>query len=325
MFSLLKNKFKQIAEKISKKSKEKEISKPEREEKTVIQKLKIKIEKRLTEKDLEPILEDMEVELLESDVALEVVEKIRSDLLNQLVGREIKKKKWEEIVRESLKKSLEEILQTSKLNLVKLIEDIKNEGRPALILFFGVNGVGKSLTLAKLANWLRKKGLKPLLAAGDTFRAAGIEQLEEYADSIKIPLIKQKRGADSCAVIFDARQAAKARKYDVVLADTSGRMHTKKDLMEELRKIVRVNKPDLKVLILDSLAGSDVLTQFEFFDKAVGIDAVIFTKVDINEKGGNILSVCYKYRKPVLFLGTGQRIEDFEEFDPKRLIRILLS
>ena len=168
-------------------------------------------------------------------------------------------------------------------------------------------------------------GYKPLLAAGDTYRAAGDIQLEKYAEKIDVPVIKHKHGSDSCAVIFDARKAAEARGYDVVLADTSGRMHTEKNLLEELKKICRVNKPDLKILVLDSLSGSDVISQFEFFDDAVGVDAVIFSKVDVNEKGGNILSVCFSYKKPVLFLGVGQGYDDLEAYNPEKLVKNLLA
>ncbi|RLI98628.1 MAG: signal recognition particle-docking protein FtsY, partial [Candidatus Aenigmatarchaeota archaeon] len=159
----------------------------------------------------------------------------------------------------------------------------------------------------------------------DTFRAAAIHQLEEYAKKVGLPVIKQSYGADSCAVIFDARKAAEARGFDVVLADTAGRSHTDKNLMEELNKICRINKPDLKILVLDSLTGSDVIHQFEFFDRAVGVDGIIFSKVDVNEKGGNILSVCYSFKKPILFLGNGQSIDSLIEYEPEKLVKNLLS
>lgn len=288
----------------------------------IIKKVK---ERKLEEKDLEPILNEMKFDLIEADVALEVSEKIINELKTNLVGKEVKKGKEKEIIKEDLRKILLEILSVSKINLEEIIKKAKNENRPALFIFLGFNGVGKSLNLTKTALWLKNKGYKPLIAAGDTFRAAAIDQIEEYAKIVNIPLIKQKYGADSCAVIYDARKAAEARGFDVVLADTAGRSHTNKNLMEELSKICKVNKPDLKILVLDSLSGSDVINQFNFFDKAIGIDAIIFSKVDVNEKGGNILSVCHSFKKPVLFLGIGQNPKDLIEYDPNFFVSNLLE
>lgn len=282
------------------------------------------LEKKLEEKDVKKLISKFEIDLIEADSSPAVAEKIANDLEKMLIGKRVPRTAMKEKINEAIKKSLLEILRMPTINIGEIIMNAKNENRPATFIFFGINGVGKSLSIAKFANFLREKGYKPILAAGDTFRAAGDIQLEEYAKQIESPVIKHQRGADTAAVIFDARKAAQARNYDVVLADTSGRMHTKRNLMEELQKIVRVNKPDLKILVLDSLSGSDVINQFEFFDKAVGIDAVVFTKVDVNEKGGNILSVCYQFKKPILFLGTGQKFDDIEEFDPEKFVRNLI-
>jgi len=287
--------------------------------------VKAVFEKKLTEEDLEPILNELETGLIEADVALEVAEKIKNDLKIDLVGRDIKRGKEKEIILESLKQSLLGILSVPRIDLEEVIRKSKSENRPALFLFFGINGVGKSLNLSKVAKHLKEKGHQPILAAGDTFRAAGDEQLEIYANKLDVPVVRQQRGADSCAVIFDARKSAEAKGNDVVLGDTSGRMHTKKDLLDELAKIIKVNKPDLKILVLDSLSGSDVVQQFEFFDKAVGIDATIFSKIDVNEKGGNILSVCHNFKKPILFLGTGQSFEDLIEFVPDKFVNTLVG
>jgi fused signal recognition particle receptor len=218
-----------------------------------------------------------------------------------------------------------DILSVPRIDIEEIIKGAKSENRPAVILFFGMNGVGKSLNLSKLAKWLKDKGHRPILAAGDTYRAAGDLQLEMYAEKINVSVIRHQTGADSCAVIFDARKAAEARGNDVVLGDTSGRMHTKKDLMDELEKIVRVNKPDLKILVLDSMSGSDVVSQFEFFDKAIKVDGVVFSKVDVNEKGGNVLSICYGFKRPILFLGTGQDYENLMEYSPESLVNKMLS
>ena len=300
------------------------------EKKSLIKKVTEKIikkvkERKLEEKDLEPILNEMKFDLIEADVALEVAEKIIKELKDNLIGKEVKKGEEKKVIKESLRKILLEILSVPKISLEEIIEKTKKENRPALLVFLGFNGVGKSLNLTKTALWLKNKGYKPLIAAGDTFRAAAIDQIEEYAKSVNIPVIKQKYGADSCAVIFDARKAAEARGFDVVLADTAGRSHTNKNLMEELNKICRVNRPDLKILVLDSLSGSDVINQFNFFDKAVGIDAIIFSKVDVNEKGGNILSVCYSFKKPILFLGNGQNSKDLIEYDPNFFVSNLVE
>ena len=309
---------------------EKPVEEQKKEKKSWISRIKEKVvkkvlEKKLTEEDLNPILKDLSGDLIEADASYEVAEKIKSDLKNSLVDKEIKRGKEKEVVSQALRQSLLEILSVPRIDVEEILKKSKSENRPAVFLFFGMNGVGKSLNLSKLAKWLQNKGHRPVLAAGDTYRAAGDIQVEMYAEKINAPVIKHQRGADSCAVIFDARKAAEARGYDVVLGDTSGRMHTKKDLMDELVKIVRVNKPDLKILVLDSLSGSDVIQQFEFFDEAVKVDAVIFSKVDVNEKGGNILSICYNFKKPILFLGNGQEFENLIEYSPESFVNTLLS
>ncbi|MHA1835080.1 MAG: signal recognition particle-docking protein FtsY [Candidatus Baldrarchaeia archaeon] len=335
MFGLLKEKLSKVVKRISENVEKKKPVEREVEVKKVVKKGIVKkvfekvtkkvLEKKISEKDLEGVLGDLEISLLEADVAFEVSEKIKDDLKKNLVGKQVKRGKVKDIIIEAFKNSLSEILDVPEIDLKDIIKKAKKENRPAVLVFFGINGVGKSLNLSKVAYWLKNKGYRPILAAGDTFRAAGDIQLEKYAEAINVPVIKHEHGSDSCAVIFDARIAAKARGFDIVLADTSGRMHTQKNLIDELAKICRVNKPDLKILVLDSLSGSDVISQLEFFDKAVGVDAIIFSKVDINEKGGNILSVCYSYEKPILFLGNGQGYDDLLKYDPKGLIENLLT
>ena len=316
MFNLFKKKLKEIfGGKVE--------GKEEKAEEKV-SRFKLLFAKKIEEEDLQPLLKELKTSLLDADASYEVCERLEEDLVKNMVGKQVSRWKLREQLLTCIRQSLYEILNVGCVDMDAIVEKAKKEGRPTLILFFGINGVGKSLSLAKLANFLSKK-YKVLLAAGDTFRAAGIEQLQAYASQAGLQVVAQKAGADSCAVIFDARKAAERRGFDLVLADTSGRMHTKKNLLDELKKIVRVNKPDLKVLVLDSLAGSDVVPQFEFFDQAVGIDAVVFTKVDVNEKGGNLLSVCYSFKKPILFLGTGQRLEDLEFFDPSKFVSSLLQ
>jgi fused signal recognition particle receptor len=352
MFDFLKKKLKEVAEKITGKQKEIEeekekiIKEPEivvkekieekipeikeevkeiKKDKSLFSKLKERIvkkvlEKKLKREDLEPILENFEVELLEADVAFEVSEKIKNDLIKELEGKEIRKGSEKEVVVEAIRKSLSEILDLPKINLE---EEIKKK-KPYIIVFFGFNGSGKTTTIAKVANFLTKKGFTCVLAAGDTFRAASIEQIEEHAKKIGVPVIKQKYGADPAAVIFDAKKYAEAKKIDVVLADTAGRSYTNENLMEELKKIVRVNKPDLKVLVIDSLTGNDAVNQAKFFNE-IGVDAVIFTKLDVNEKGGAILSVSYLLKKPILFVCDGQKYEDIKYFDKEEFLNNLLS
>ena len=199
--------------------------------------------------------------------------------------------------------------------MLKLVE--KKKEKPYVILFFGFNGTGKTMTIGKFAKMLRDNGYTVVMAAGDTFRAAAIEQLEVHATNLKVPIIKQKKGADSAAVIFDSIKYAKAHNIDVVLADTAGRSHTNTNLMDELRKIVRVAKPDFKVFVGDSLTVNDAAEQAKLFSDAVGIDGSVLTKVDTDPKGGACLSVAYMTKQPILYLGNGQKYEDLIDFSSK--------
>jgi len=183
--------------------------------------------------------------------------------------------------------------------------------------------VHNTTTLAKLAYKFKK--FNPIFAAGDTFRAASIEQLEEHGRRLGVEVVKHRYGADSAAVIFDARKHAEAIGSKLVLADTAGRSHANTNLMEELGKVMRVNKPDLKVLVLDALTGNDIYDQANMFDKTVGIDAVILTKADVYEKGGAALSAAYALKKPILFLGVGQEHKDLQPFDAKKIVENLLG
>jgi fused signal recognition particle receptor len=329
MFEVLKKKLKELTEKILGKGVEAE-SRSEEEKKAEKDKgffltlkegiIKRVIEKKLTREELEAILSDLEISLIEADVAYEIARNLKESLIKELDGKEVKRGREKEVVIEAIRRSLNEILDLPKISLE---EEIRRK-RPYLIVFFGFNGSGKTTTIAKVANLLIKKGFSCVLAAGDTFRAASIEQLEEHAKRIGVPIIKQKYGADPAAVIFDARKYAEAKKIDVVLADTAGRSYTNENLMEELKKIVRVNKPDLKVLVIDSLTGNDAVNQAKFFNE-IGVDAVVFTKLDVNEKGGAILSVSYLLKKPILFVCDGQNYEDIKYFDKEEFLNNLLG
>ncbi|MBI2105706.1 signal recognition particle receptor subunit alpha, partial [Candidatus Woesearchaeota archaeon] len=215
--------------------------------------------KIISESQFEEIFQDLQLILLENNVALNVVDKIKTDLKKELMEKPIKRMQIEEQIREALKNSLEDILTPPEFNLLKIIDNAKKESRPAVVLVIGYNGAGKSLTTAKLAYHLKQKGYNPILAAGDTFRAAGAVQLVEYGKIANIPVIHDHKTKDSCSVIFDTIKHAKSKHYDLVIADTSGRIQNNKDLMDELKKISRVNNPDATILVVDSLTGSDVV------------------------------------------------------------------
>ncbi|MBW9222228.1 signal recognition particle-docking protein FtsY [Methanothermococcus sp. SCGC AD-155-C09] len=280
----------------------------------------------LSEEDIEDVLEELELELLEADVAYDVVEKIIASLRNQLIGRKISpKEKPEEITINALKNAIREILSQRSINIYEIIEEKKKLNEPTVIVFVGINGTGKTTTIAKLAYLLKEKGYSVVLAAGDTFRAGAIDQLEEHAKNIGVKVIKHQRGGDSAAVIYDAIKHAKARGINVVLADTAGRQATNINLMDEIRKVIRVTKPDLIIFVGDALAGNDAIFQAEEFNNAIDIDGVILTKVDADAKGGAALSIAYTIGKPILFLGVGQRYKDLEEFNVDWMVNKLFG
>jgi fused signal recognition particle receptor len=334
MFGFLKEKLskavKSISEKVEKKKpveREVEVEKEVKKEvkKGVIKKAfervtKKVLEKEISEKDLGEVLDDLGISLLEADVAFEVSEKIKDDLKKALIGKEVKRGAVKDMINNAFKESLLDILNVPNVNFKEIIESKK----PALFLFLGFNGSGKTTSLAKVGNYLKENGYSCVFAAGDSFRAASIEQLEVHGKRLGVDIIKHKYGADSAAVIFDAKKHAEAKGIDVVLADTAGRPHTDRNLMDELNKVCRVNKPDLKILVIDSLVGNDAVPQTKMFNDVVGIDAVMFTKIDVNEKGGCILSVSYILKKPILFLGTGQEYSSLKIFKPEEFIENIL-
>jgi len=278
------------------------------------------VEKKLSEEDVMPILNELESGLIEADVAYEVAEKIKNDLKNSLTDKPIKRGGEKEVVVEALRNSLLGILNVPEIDLKQRVKDKK----PLTVLFLGFNGSGKTTSLAKVGKWVIDQGHSCVFAAADTFRAAAEEQLDEHAKKIGVKLIKHKYGADPAAVVFDAIEHAKANGIDFVLADSAGRAHTNKNLMDQIKKIVKVNKPDLNILVIDSMTGNDAVLQARMFGE-VGIDGVIFTKVDVNEKGGAILSVTHELKKPILFLGMGQKYEEFEKFEAKKFVDNLLK
>lgn len=277
----------------------------------------------ITEEKFENFFWELELMLLENNVAYEVIEEIKKELAEKIIGKEFQRGKIQDVLSSSIKEIIEKIL----LQPFDLIEKIKQERgksdetkRPYVILFLGINGSGKTTTLAKLAYLLKKNGLSCVLAASDTFRAAAIQQLEKHAEALGIRLIKHDYGADAAAVAYDSIEYAKAKGIDAVLIDSAGRLHSNRNLMDELAKLVRVSKPDLKIFVGEMLTGNDCIEQAKEFDKAVGIDAVILTKSDVDEKGGTAISIGYMLKKPILFLGTGQKYSDLEEFDKKKIM-----
>jgi fused signal recognition particle receptor len=274
-------------------------------------------EKELSPADIDKFFSEIEADLLYSNVALEVIDFFRSSLRKQLAERKIRRGQTESFLKQAFRQALLEIVSQEEIDLDKL-------RKPATLVFLGFNGSGKTTTIAKVAKYLKDRNKKAVLAAADTFRAAGLEQLEHHGKKLGLNTIRHKRGSDPAAVVFDARKHARARGLDFVLADTAGRSHADKNLMDELKKVVRVNRPDLKILVVDSLTGNDSVEQARLFDKAVGVDAVILTKLDVNKKGGSVLSVAYAIKKPILFLGTGQKYEDLIKFEPEKFVRDIL-
>jgi len=280
--------------------------------------------KKITEKDLNKILEDFELSLLESDVSMAVSEKIVNELKKKLTGEKIgltsNKKDYVKI---AVEETLTEILEYKKYNIFKEIEKKKKAGEIFSIAFVGFNGTGKTTTIAKFGKLLSDKGYKVVIAASDTFRAGSIEQLCLHAENIGIKVIKHNYGADPAAVAFDAINHAKARGIDVVLIDTAGRSEMNKNLMDEMKKLVRVSNPDMKIFVGDSLAGNAVAEQAKKFSE-IDLDGSILTKVDADSRGGAALSISYITGKPILFIGTGQGYDDLEPFDPKWLVERIL-
>ncbi len=275
----------------------------------------------IDEKSVDDILEDLEIILLESDVALEVVEEISRRLKERLVGRRRKiGERLSDIVINELKLVILDILDRNRFDFDEFVESRLKEKRPLNVVFVGVNGTGKTTTIAKVAKRLMDFGYSVVLAAGDTFRAGAIEQLEEHGRRLGVKVIKHRQGADPCAVIYDAIKHAESKGIDVVLADTAGRMHTKKNLIDQLAKIKRVTKPDLTIFVDESIAGNDAVERARMFNEAVGIDGTILTKIDADPKGGTAISISYVTGKPVLFLGTGQGYDDLVKFDSKWLV-----
>ncbi|MEM2211082.1 MAG: signal recognition particle-docking protein FtsY [Nitrososphaerales archaeon] len=284
-------------------------------------------ERTLSEEEVEKILWNLEMELLESDVALEVAHELINRVKCEVIGKKLERgTSSTEYLKKYLMNTIFNILSQAKPpNLIDLIREKRAKGEPYVIIFLGINGTGKTTTIAKLAYILKEKGLTPILACADTYRAGAIEQLSEHAKRLSIKIITQRYGADPAAVARDAASYAKAHNIDVVLIDTAGRMQTSKNLMEEMRKIIRVVNPDLKLFIGDALAGNDMVSQAKEFQTFTNFDASILTKVDADVKGGAALSITYITGKPILYLGVGQAYSDLIPFNPEKFVKSLFE
>ena len=273
-------------------------------------------EKELKENDIDDILFQLEIELMESDVATEVIDTIKSDLKKKLVGTSVDKKEIESFIKNSLIQSISGLFDAAgSVDILSNINSKKNSGEPCVILFVGINGTGKTTTLAKLGHLLKENKFSVVIAAADTFRAGAIEQLTEHANRLNIRIIAQNYGSDPAAVARDAVLYAKSHKIDCVLIDTAGRMQTSKNLMDQIEKITKVVKPDLKIFVGDSLAGNDTVNQAREFYQHVQFDGAILTKSDADARGGAALSVVKITSKPILYVGVGQEYSDLKPFD----------
>ncbi len=273
-------------------------------------------EKELNEKDIESILFELEISLLESDVAGEVIDSINSNLKEKLIGSKIDKNEIEKFVKDNLVSNISSLFDNAgKFNIFEKIDEKKKQNKPFLIVFVGINGTGKTTSLAKLASLLQEKKYSVVIAAADTFRAGAIEQLREHANRLNLKLVAQNYESDPAAVARDAVLYAKSHKTDCVLIDTAGRMQTSKNLMEQIAKITKVVNPDMTIFVGDSLAGNDTVNQAREFYNHVKFNGSILTKSDADAKGGAALSIVTVTSTPVLYLGTGQEYSDLKPFD----------
>ena len=283
-------------------------------------------EKTISEKHVEDILWELEMELLQGDVAMEVATEVVDSVKNDLVGKKIKRSNdITEYTFIALRNAVSDIIDIPGKSMTEMIEEKKAQGEPLVVMFVGINGTGKTTTIGKLANYYLKKGYTPVIAASDTFRAGAIEQVTYHADNVGVKIIKHKKGSDPAAVAFDAVEHAKAQGKELVLIDTAGRMQTNVNLMDEMKKIKRVANPDLVIFVGDALTGNDATEQAIKFNDAIDIDGVILTKADADSKGGASLSIGYVIQKPIMFLGVGQGYDDIKEYDAEWMLDQLFS
>lgn len=270
---------------------------------------------KIKEDKIEDILWELKVSLLEADVALPVVDEIQEEVKEYLLGKKIGRKyDIDNVIEISLRNAVRKALDVDEIDFDK---QVKESDKPFVIMFVGVNGTGKTTTIAKLAHRMMNQGYSCVLAAADTFRAGAQEQLQKHADKLGVKVIKHSKGSDPAAVGYDAVEHAEARGKDLVFIDTAGRMQTNKNLMDQMEKIKRVVRPDMIVFVGDALTGNDAIQQAKKFDEVIGIDGVVLSKIDADAKGGSALSIGHAVGKPILFVGTGEGYDDLIEFEPK--------
>jgi len=271
--------------------------------------------KRIKEGNLDEVLWELEIALMEADVAFPVVEEIKNGVREDLIGKKHSRgHTLDEVVELSLKGAVSKILRLNEFDFDAWIE---TRERPTVIMFVGINGTGKTTAIAKVANRLMKEGKTIVLAASDTFRAGAIEQLTIHSERLGCKIVKHSADSDPAAVAFDAIEHARAKRRDVVLVDTAGRMQTNSNLMDEMKKIKKVSKPDLVMFVGDSLAGNDAVEQARAFDAAIGVDAIMLTKIDADSKGGAALSIAHTIGKPIAFVSNGQEYDQLIKFSSK--------
>ncbi len=281
----------------------------------------------LNEKTIIKLVEDLRLVLIQNDVAYPVTEKICSELSEKLRTIEVQRfgdhrKTTKSLLRDIL---LETLKESKEIGFFELLEMKRAVKEPMVIVFVGINGTGKTTTIAKMASLLMKKGYTVVFACADTYRTGSIEQIEEHARRLGVRTIKHKYGADAAAVAYDTVNYAKAHGTDAVLIDTAGRMQTNKNLLDEMKKIIRVAKPDLTILVVDALTGNDAVEQGSVFSQAVPINGIILTKLDADAKGGGAISISHITGKPVIYVGTGQRYEDLQPFEPPYIVNKILG
>ncbi|MCL2147995.1 MAG: signal recognition particle-docking protein FtsY [Methanomassiliicoccaceae archaeon] len=279
--------------------------------------------KKIKEDPLDDLLDELELALLESDVAYPVVQDVilgvRDNLVNKKHGRQYT---LEQVVEAAVKDSVRSVLRANEFDFDTWVE---GQPRPTVMMFVGINGTGKTTTIAKIAKRLKDDGRSVVIAACDTFRAGAIEQLSIHAERVGVKIVKQGQDADPSAVAFDAIEHARSKGKDVVLLDTAGRMQTNSNLIDEMKKIARVSKPALKVFVGDALAGNDAIEQAKVFDTAIGIDAIVLTKIDTDAKGGAALSIARTIGKPIAFVSDGQGYDDLQAFDSEWMLERLFE
>jgi len=277
----------------------------------------------IEEEDLEGPLQELEIALLSSDVEMGVAQQILDSIREDLVGETRKfTESTGSVVEQALRDALYDVISVGQFDFDARVAEAE---KPLVIIFTGVNGVGKTTSIAKLARYFEERGLSSVLANGDTYRAGANEQIQEHANALGKKLIAHEQGGDPAAVIYDAVEYAEANDVDVVLGDTAGRLHTNEGLMDQLEKIGRVVDPDMTLFVDEAVAGQDAVQRAKQFHDAAEIDGAILTKADADSNGGAAISVAHVTGKPILFLGVGQGYEDLERFDPDRMVDRLLA